>query len=89
MAPSIRRNSGARTIVDWIGTSYQTVIPSPTVNENAKSTSGTRMHASGRTRSGKCTFWTSIRFASTQPEVSVKTEARKPQATRLSIEKTG
>ena len=46
------------------------------MNENTKSTSGTRMHASGRIRSGKCTFCTSIRFERTQAAVSVKTAAR-------------
>ena len=83
------KKSGTSTIVDWIATSNQTVIPSATVNENVKSMSGTRTHARGRMRSGKCTFWTSTRFARTQLAVSVKITAMNTQGTRLSIEKTG
>ena len=59
------------------------------MNENAKSTSGTRTQARGRIRSGKCTFWTSIRFVRTQPAVSVNIAARNVHGTRLSIENTG
>ena len=59
------------------------------MKEKTKSTSGTSTHASGRMRSGKCTFWTSIRFVRTQPDVRANTAAMNVHGTRFSIANTG